>query len=61
MPAMPDIMPSIDVKNQALGVHTCGEGRGQVDAVECHEDPSLAAMDEEDPLACLPVVRDVAR
>ena len=48
---MPEIMPSNDVKNQALGVHACGEGRGQVDAVECREDLSLAARD----------VRNVAR
>ena len=51
MPVMPEIIPSNDVKNQALGVHACGEGRGQVDAVECREDLSLAARD----------VRNVAR
>ena len=28
---------------------------------ECREDPSLAAMDEEDPLACLPMVREEAQ
>ena len=29
--------------------------------LECREDPSLAAMDEEDPLACLPMVREEAQ
>ena len=29
--------------------------------MECREDPSLAVMDEEDPLACLPVVREEAQ